>query len=327
MDELIKETVIAYREEEVADALERLRKIQNGDGFFTEATMKTILGHKMSSYLKDRYTIVTEYLPNGLSYRILSPLAGKLSYGREAGIFDDIYGYVEIKARFTKILNDDKRGACELLYGASRVGKTLFMEAIVKLKRLKVIHISGDPKECSLMGITSLVRQTYEEVGSSNFVILIDELDKVPEKDQIRPQFLRLFDADETRALLNVKSTREGESNSTYMPLPALKVFAGANKIGNIGQFLINRFNLVPFPEYTPEAFIETAVEMLLKKYRRTKELAYEMARYYAAHGRNMGRVDMNGDRFNTVEEFRQWTIYEDKNADQVKKQDLRDKK
>ena len=312
--------VYTFKESEISDALKILMDVQLKYGFITEQMMDILLGHKMASYLVDKYTRVVFPLKNGMSHRILIEEARKKSFGKQAGPFDGIYGWQEIKAKLTEILNN-KRGYVGLLHGASRVGKSLFMESLQKIPGKKVLHIPADKAESTPAGIIALVKQTYEEVGNSDFIVLVDEIDKIPKKDQSSPMLLRLFDSDETRGIVKNKATRDGSVDSIFIPLPNLKVFAGANDVRNIDTFLFNRFDLIAFPEYTEETFRATAIEMLMKKYSTPKDLAYEMASYFWKHRRNMGEVDMAGGRFRSVEQFRQWTEYNDRNSKLVAEQ------
>ncbi len=312
--------VYTFKESEISGALKILMDVQLKYGFITEQMMDILLGHKMASYLVDKYTRVVFPLKNGMSHRILIEEARKKSFGKQAGPFDGIYGWQEIKAKLTEILNN-KRGYVGLLHGASRVGKSLFMESLQKIPGKKVLHIPADKAESTPAGIIALVKQTYEEVGNSDFIVLVDEIDKIPKKDQSSPMLLRLFDSDETRGIVKNKATRDGSVDSIFIPLPNLKVFAGANDVRNIDTFLFNRFDLIAFPEYTEETFRATAIEMLMKKYSTPKDLAYEMASYFWKHRRNMGEVDMAGGRFRSVEQFRQWTEYNDRNSKLVAEQ------
>jgi hypothetical protein len=312
--------VYTFKESEISGALKILMDVQLKYGFITEQMMDILLGHKMASYLVDKYTRVVFPLKNGMSHRILIEEARKKSFGKQAGPFDGIYGWQEIKAKLTEILNN-KRGYVGLLHGASRVGKSLFMESLQKIPGKKVLHIPADKAESTPAGIIALVKQTYEEVGNSDFIVLVDEIDKIPRKDQSSPMLLRLFDSDETRGIVKNKATRDGSVDSIFIPLPNLKVFAGANDVRNIDTFLFNRFDLIAFPEYTEETFRATAIEMLMKKYSTPKDLAYEMASYFWKHRRNMGEVDMAGGRFRSVEQFRQWTEYNDRNSKLVAEQ------
>ena len=312
--------VYTFKESEISGALKILMDVQLKYGFITEQMMDILLGHKMASYLVDKYTRVVFPLKNGMSHRILIEEARKKSFGKQAGPFDGIYGWQEIKAKLTEILNN-KRGYVGLLHGASRVGKSLFMESLQKIPGKKVLHIPADKAESTPAGIIALVKQTYEEVGNSDFIVLVDEIDKIPKKDQSSPMLLRLFDSDETRGIVKNKATRDGSVDSIFIPLPNLKVFAGANDVRNIDTFLFNRFDLIAFPEYTEETLRATAIEMLMKKYSTPKDLAYEMASYFWKHRRNMGEVDMAGGRFRSVEQFKQWTEYNDRNSKLVAEQ------
>ena len=313
---------LQFSDNEVAFALERLRDMQLRNNFITLDMIKYTIGDKLSNYLvHNGYTKVIKDIGKiGSNWLQLSDKAVKQSFHKHTDIFEGIYGWEEYKAKFSRIINDSRHGYVGLLYGASRTGKSLFMEAFSNIDILKVVHISGD-KTSSFAGIAAIIKQTYEEVGSSNFVVILDEIDKADRKLQSSEMFLKLFDADETRAIQKNKATREGESDSYYVKLPSLKIFAGANNISNIDSFLLNRFDLTPFPDYTEESFTNTAMEMLMKKFHKPRDLAFEMASYYAKHRRNMGEVDMNGSRYTTIEEFRQDMSLKEKNAELVKQQ------
>ncbi|MEM3858738.1 MAG: AAA family ATPase [Candidatus Micrarchaeaceae archaeon] len=320
MEDQIK--FIVFNENEISSALEKLRTIQQKSGIITKDIMDLTLGPKLSEYLihNNYLDVVKDLGRRGSNWLQLSDKAIKLSFHKEIDIFEGIYGWEEYKAKFSKIISDPLHGYCGLLYGASRTGKTLFMESLSRINSMEVVHITGDSTS-SFAGITALIKQTYDKVGGSNFIVVIDEIDKADKNLQGSPLFLSLFDADETRSIQKNKATKEGGSDSYYIRLPYLKIFAGANNLDNMNPFLLNRFDLVPFPDYTEESFTNTAMEMLMKKFHKPRELAFEMASYYAKHRRNMGEVDMNGSRYNTVEEFRQAMNLKDRNAEIVLKQ------
>ena len=320
MEKEVSVPIYVYNDREISVALHKLRQRELKYGFFTDQLMDVVLGRRMSAYLKDRYTKVIYPLRSGLSHRILLEEAKAKSFGKQIDIFQGIFGWDMIKAKFTDIINS-KKGYVGLLHGASRVGKSLFMEAFRNVPNKTVLHIPADKSESTPAGIISLIKQTYDKVGSSDFIVLIDEIDKIPKKDQSSPLLLRLFDSDETRAIVKNKATRDGEADSLFIPLPNLKIFAGANDIRNIDTYLFNRFDLTAFPEYTEESFKSTAMEMLMKKYHTPRDLARVMADYYWNHRRNMGEVDMAGGRFKTIEQFKQWTDYNDRNSALVLKQ------
>lgn len=310
--------------EEIETALEKLRSAQARHGFLTEGIMRSLVGDRITDYLMaNDFTFITSHLgarPADFR-RVLSDKAIKMSFSKQQDIFNDIFGWDEVKSTLLRAVNDHRRGVCLLLYGASRTGKSLFMERLNRLNGKTVVHISADPKECSTAGLIAAIMKAYDDTGTSDFIVLIDELDKVPVKEQSRPQLLRLFDSDETRAILNVKSTKEGESKNDFVPLPYTKIIAGANEISNIYPILLNRFERIPFPEYTESSFVATGTEMGIKKFKKSRELAHFVSQDVFRHGGNMGELDMIFSWFNSIEEYREWSEKKYRNAQLVRQQ------
>lgn len=291
-----------------------IRDFEQHHGYLTEDAINILGGKKAFAFLSER-GYLKEISPDG-KY-VLSEKATPSQ--DDSNIFDNVFGWKEYKARVLKAVSDPKRGYVALLYGASRVGKTEFFSALDKIKSKPAIHMSLDPKEMSVRGMVEKLKDVYESVGSSDFIIIFDEIDKCPMDIQRSPTVLRLFDSDSNRALFYNKMTPDGKANFLNISLRYTKIFAAANDIAKVDRTLLNRFDLMPFPEYDHDRFVETAMELLMVKYKEDRELAFRKAGYFWDHGRNMGDVDASGGRFSSIKDFEDWASFRDKNAYLVK--------
>ncbi len=302
---------ISISEKEIQAALQLLREVQTRDGFITQKMMFFYLNPDIALYLLDNgYLEAIRYTGDPKwDWMQLSNKALQVAYSKQ-DIFDNVYGWAEYKAKFTKILSDPHHGYVGLLYGASRTGKSEFLNSFQRLKGVPIVHLSGG-QESSPAGTLAKVKEAYDAKGDSNFIIVFDEIDKVPPTVRFSPMYLKLFDADSSRGIMRNKATREGESDSFYIPLPYTKIFAAANNLRDVAMTddlkddpFLKRFELIPFMDYTEESFINVAMELMMKKLKKTRDFAFAVANYCWKHGINIGQLEEIARQYETIDEF-----------------------
>ena len=324
----VSDLMIAYKNEEISDALQKLLDLQTKDGFFTEQSMTLLFGPKMSSFL-EKYTKVVFPLKAGMSHRVLVDEARKKSYGN-VDIFEGLYGMDEKLSLINKVLKSEI-GARVLLWGAPSTGKSLIMERLSRIKDRTILHITAG-EASTPKGIIAAIRNTYNQTGSSKFIVVLDELANLYFKGAMDPfakfkPLLNIFDSPETARLTENKGTPDGEGKSTDIKLPYMKTFVATNFIDKIDPILLRRFQpKIPFPELNAEEFFDTAMQMLIKGKHRPKDLAYKMAKYYSEHGdveemRNLRVIDDMGDKFTSVADFENFIEWTSKESTLVKRQ------
>jgi hypothetical protein len=94
------------------------------------------------------------------------------------GLFDDIYGYDNIKRLFSMAL-ESSHGTCSiLLSGPPASAKTLFLQSLIKLQDSYFIDCSNATKS----GLVDYIFNNKPKY------LLLDELDKLSNKDQTSSQ-------------------------------------------------------------------------------------------------------------------------------------------
>jgi replication-associated recombination protein RarA len=156
-------------------------------------------------------------------------------------LFDDIYGYDNIKRLFRMAL-DTNHPTFILLSGPPASAKTLFLQSLIKLQDSYFIDCTNATK-------SGLVDYIFDNKPK---YLLLDELDKLSRKDQTF--LLNLMETgivSETK----YKKTRSMEIKTS--------VFATSNNIEKIIQPLQSRFFIVKLEPYTYEQFYEITVRLL----------------------------------------------------------------
>jgi Holliday junction DNA helicase RuvB len=163
------------------------------------------------------------------------------SVRREDKLSADIYGYDNIKKLFRMALGSNHTCSI-LLTGPPASAKTLFLQALMKLKDSHFIDCSNATK-------SGIVDYIFEQKPK---YILLDELDKLSQKDQT--------------FLLNLIETgivSETKYNRTRRMEIKASVFATSNNIEKIIPPLQSRFFIVKLQAYTYEQFYEITIRLL----------------------------------------------------------------
>ena len=165
---------------------------------------------------------------------------------RSLQVFSNIEGLDDIKEMMLRALESPER-AHTLLTGPSASAKSLFMSEIEKLMRSKVYLAEG--AATTKAGIQRFIAENPDKE-----IIIIDEIDKMPIKNQ--KGLLTMMGRGEFTST-KVRNTQTVKAN--------IAIFATSNSIGRLSEPLLSRFTVFEIPEYTYEEF-ETIAIMIIKK-------------------------------------------------------------
>ena len=225
------------------------------------------------------YSVIYNYLTTilDLPWNDESPLNNSLPQAREI-LEQDHFGMTKVKERIVEqvavaMANPEGKAPILCLVGAPGVGKTSLGVSVAKAlgREYQRVSLGGVSDEAEIRGhrrtyigsMPGRIIQTIKRCGSSNPVIILDEVDKVTVSNH----------GDPSSALLEVL---DPEQNTTFhdnyldmeYDLSKVLFIATANNVGNIAPALRDRMEMINIAGYLPEEKIRIALEHLLPKQR-----------------------------------------------------------
>lgn len=223
------------------------------------------------------YSVQLNYLEMMLSLPWNDKTEDNLDLNRAKKHLDqDHYGLDDVKDRILEHLavlklKGDLKSPILCLYGAPGVGKTSLGKSVADAlgRKFGRISLGGMHDESEIRGhrktyvgaMSGRIIQTINRVGSSNPVIILDEIDKISASSH----------GDPSSALLEVL---DPEQNSTFhdnyldveYDLSSVLFMATANNISNIPTALRDRMEMINVSGYLTEEKIEIAAKHLVSK-------------------------------------------------------------
>jgi MoxR-like ATPase len=176
-------------------------------------------------------------------YEIPEPLTVR---ERAIKVFSNIEGLDDIKEMMLRALESQER-AHTLLIGPPACAKSLFMLGIEKLMRSKIYFAEG--ASTTKAGLQKFIAENQDKE-----IIIIDEIDKMPMKDQ--EGLLTLMERGAFTST-KVRNTRTVKAN--------VVIFATSNSTERLSKPLLSRFTLFEIPEYTYPEFEAISVRIIKK--------------------------------------------------------------
>ncbi len=222
-------------------------------------------------------TVVRGYLETCLELPWDTYTDAKLDIAKSEKILDrDFYGMEKVKERIIEqlsvyMLNPDVKGQIICLVGPPGVGKTSIGKAIAECMGRKYARIAlgGVHDEAEIRGhrktyigaMPGKIINAIKQAGSSNPLLLLDEIDKLASD----------YKGDPSSALLEVL---DKEQNNTFtdhfvdMPYDLSKVvfITTANDASTIPAPLLDRMEVIELTSYTREEKFHIAKNHLVKK-------------------------------------------------------------
>lgn len=176
----------------------------------------------------------------------------------DANIFDDIFGFDDIKELISECIKLDKPVHI-LMIGPPGVAKTLFLYDIEHALKDECIFLLGSAT--SHAGLWDMVSERNPRI------LLIDEIEKMNGKDQSG-----LLSLMEGGRLARAKVGREMDETHNIW------VFATCNRITGMSPELLDRFKRKEIRPYTSIEFINVVEQVLIKHESLSVEDAHEIA-------------------------------------------------
>lgn len=174
----------------------------------------------------------------------VSPPDDQVMTANQGPDFGDIVGYDDVKQLISESLGIGAR-VHYLLLGPPGSAKTLFLLAVEELPGSAYV-LGSRMSRSGLAGFLMDAKPRF---------LLVDEIDKMPARD-LAP-LLSLTESGRVVEVLNRK--RREEAMGTV-------VFAAANSVKRIPAEVQSRFQILEFPEYTRDEFIEVCKRVLVRR-------------------------------------------------------------
>ena len=279
-----------------------------------EKITKELRKLKHMSAMSAEATVVRNYIETLLSlpWNEFSTEKRDINYAREV-LDHDHFGLEKVKDRILEFLSirtlvDDLKGPILCLVGPPGVGKTSLAKSVAEATGRKFVRISlgGVRDEAEIRGhrrtyigsMPGKIINALKKAGSSNPVVLLDEVDKLSQD----------FRGDPTSALLEVL---DPEQNATFVDhyldvdydLSKVLFMATANSLHTISKPLLDRMEVIRLSGYTEEEKLAIAKQYLIPKQLKSNGLEHsglnvtpaaikELVRYYTREAgvRNLER-------------------------------------
>jgi Holliday junction DNA helicase RuvB len=161
--------------------------------------------------------------------------------GIRQGLFNDIYGFQDVKDLFEFAIHAE-RPVHLLLCGPPASAKSLFMRSLTKLER-SYYAVGSSSTKSGILDYLFEYRPRY---------FIIDELEKMNKKDQTS-----LLNLMESGILSELKHNQQRTTQLKTW------IFASCNSTNKLLPPLLTRFRDIHFKPYTEEEFVEIVVNVL----------------------------------------------------------------
>jgi ATP-dependent Lon protease len=249
------------------------------------------------------YQMIRTYVDWILEVPWDKPTADRLDPVEARKVLDeDHYDLDKVKERIVEYLavrklKGDMKGPILCFVGPPGVGKTSLGQSIARAMNRKFVRISlgGVRDEAEIRGhrrtyigsMPGRIVQALKSAGSSNPVLMLDEIDKVSVGIQ----------GDPAAALLEVLDPAQNHSFRDHyleisMDLSRVLFIATANQLGTIHPALLDRMELISLSGYTEDEKVHIADMYLIPRQREE-------------HGLKPGQIDITGSALRrTIEEY-----------------------
>src|ERR687888_1624384 len=176
----------------------------------------------------------------------------EINHDDDDEFFEYIIGYYDVK-RFLKMTINAEEPVHILLLGPPASAKTMFIRSLMKLQN-SYFTDGGNSTKSGMLEYIFDNKPKY---------LLIDEIDKMPPKDQT--------------FLLNLMETgivSETKHKKTRTEVMKTRVFASSNKTTNIISALRSRFFIIELEPYSYEQFCQITMGLLIEQHKVKEEIA-----------------------------------------------------